>query len=165
MKETLDVISGISAIAYSSLAEAVKGSSSGSKDNLRESRNKIKGKRVSDVNYTGDCIVIKFSDSEQMAFITIGDNRVNCNISTDKNYLRADRYSSFPESVNLRFGSDFTEEWNWEKVLLSLIGEYIALVPSDQYLFLYVKDGSDYMFDFLVDKNCKYNPFLYLSLE
>ena len=163
MKQTLDVLSGIDAKAHSSFSSAVVKSKAASSDTSEHNLEKIRGMCAEKIIYGGECIIIIFENSNISAYITVGDNRVKCRLLSDHNHTSVSLNTEIPEIVELRFPSGRTAQWNRRRLFDSLVGKQIALVSSDQYLFLYVKNGADYMFDFLIERNQKCRPFLYLS--
>lgn len=161
MGHILEVYSGIVARDHYSLS-----SSSQRKNQISETKpncEDIKGKVVSRIEYGVIYILIEFDDSDLSALISVGDNCINCVISNDHQNPITRFSSTSREDILLVFPSGMKREWKGKELFKSIVGERIALVPSDQYLFLYVKGGIDYVFDILIDAKSGGEPFLYLS--
>ena len=157
MNIKLKVKSGITANAYSSFEEAV----ASSKKEL-ENYDEIRGNRVTNIEYASSAIAISFENTDFVAVISINDNRIDCNITKEIPDSLSATGATIPDQVKLDC-SGVIVDWNRELFFAHFVGKIIALSPSDQYLFLFVKGGADYMCQYLIDENKIYAPFLYLS--
>jgi len=157
MSLKLEVKPGIEPIAYDTLEEAVS-PNVGSISNYEQ----IKGKRVSGTQYSSDTLTLLFDDTNYVVNLTIANNRIDCDISQDRKTTPSNSKHQIPGVLDLDF-SGTSVTWNRELILNNFIGHVIALAPSEQYMFLYVKDVGDYMCSFLVAENENYSPFIYFS--
>ena len=153
----MNVESGINPNTHSSIDAAV----AASKSDL-QNYDEIRGKRVIGIDYAQSTIKIIFEDTDFLAIIRIGNNRIDCTITQEALDNLSSSVPKMPDQIELDF-SGTVVEWNRARFFDQFIGEIIALSPSDQYLFLFVKGGADYMCDYLIEKNNACEPFLYLS--
>jgi len=153
----LHVESGISPVSHSSMEAAI----AASRRDLKN-YNEIKGKRVTRIDYAFSTIRIYFENTDFLAIIEIADNRIDCIITQENPDTLSSAAPTLPDQIKLDF-SGTVVDWDRVRFFDQFIGEIVALSPSDQYLFLFVKGGAEYMFDYLIEKNNNCAPFLYLS--
>lgn len=153
----INVQSGISAISNTTFESAVNKSRA-----TIENYNEITGKAISEVYYSPDLLIIRFDKTEYNICLSIGENKIICNISerTVTNARATD--TVIPDSLTLEFNK-FSVEWDKKRFFDNFIGKSMRVSLSDQYIFVYVDGMADYMCDYLIDKDGKYPPFLYLS--
>ena len=157
MKIKLNVESGISPTEHSSFDAAI----ASSKHDLQYYE-EVKGKRVVKIEYTPSVIKISFENTDFLAIIEIADNRIDCTITQEIAAHLSTATPTIPDHIRLDFSGTIVE-WDRVRFFDQFIGKIIALSPGDQYLFVFVKEGADYMCDYLIEKNNAYEPFLYLS--
>ena len=157
MNRKLNVKSGISPTGHSSIDAAIA-SSKRELQNYKE----IKGKRVVEIDYSPSAIKISFENTDFLAIIEIADNRIDCTIIQEIPDHLSSATPAIPDQIKLDFLGTIVD-WDRTRFFDQFIGKIIAISPSDQYLFVFVKGGAEYMCDYLIEKNNAYEPFLYLS--
>lgn len=157
MKIKLNVESGISPTEHSSFDAAI----ASSKRDLQYYE-EIKGKRVVKIEYTPSVIKISFENTDFLAIIEIANNRIDCTIIQEIPDHLSSATPAIPDQIKLDFSGTIVD-WDRTRFFDQFIGKIIAISPSDQYLFVFVKGGAEYMCDYLIEKNNAYEPFLYLS--
>lgn len=156
----IKVESGIKPQAHSSFEYAVKNS----REDI-ENYQKIREKLVSRTEYNFENIDIFFKGTDYSLRFSIGNNRINCEILKEhQNNVRSKQ--ELPKNFSFNYsGAIFN--WNGQQFLDGLVGREITLAPSDQFMFVFVKDDHgnicEYMCDYLIDLNDQYQPFLHFS--
>lgn len=107
----------------------------------------------------GDSLVLSF-DSGWYLVVSAGDNRVDWDVVSVKPAIKEDVRE---ENIYLLHPSGEIVLWEQRSFLEKLLGKQVAISPSDQYLFFFVRDEADYVFDFFINVDFPCERFLFLS--
>ncbi|OHX38157.1 hypothetical protein BJL95_23400 [Methylomonas sp. LWB] len=121
----------------------------------------INGRIVESYQFNGELLVIGFDNGK---FLTIypEENKIGWNVVSEWPMVTG-KYENEYENIYFKFPGGEEVLWNWKDILDSFVGKQVAISVSDQFLFIFTRDGVEYMFDVLLDVNNKNSRFLFLS--
>jgi len=103
----------------------------------------INGRIAVRYKFDGTKLVIAFENGMYLTILP-GNNLIEWDIVSVEPEIgnEEDRQNIYLEIQN---GNKIL--WDWKRILDSLVGKQVAISPSKQYLFIFAKDGDEYMFD------------------
>ncbi|GFM77212.1 hypothetical protein [Pseudomonas cichorii] len=157
MEHVVSVVRGITPHAYDSLPNAV--ALSRVTKERKEKCDLIGGGFVVAYELGGDSLVLSFNNGWHLV-VSAGDNRVDWDVVPVKPAIK----EGGRKGVVYRLHPDGEIVlWKPRIFLNKLLGKQAAISPSNQYLFLFVRDEADYIFDFLINVDIPDERFLFLS--
>jgi hypothetical protein len=160
MSKLIRVSHGFSPNAYASISEAISVSKSicASRKMKCES---INGHIVHSYQFNGVFLVLSF-DNGKYLIVFPGKEQIEWDVVADKpemigqiNSCDSDTIFELPNGVQI--------VWNWKETLDTFVGRQVAISPSDQFLFIFYREGPEYIFTSLVDKKDTNRQYLLLS--
>lgn len=159
MGQIIRVVRGFSLKEHRSFDKAVHAAMSQNIDSRRAKCELINGKKVLDYQFDGEYLVVHFNN-EKYLIISSGENKIIWDVVSTKPQVGT---QIDYEDVYFEFSSGNQAAWDWKNVLDSFVGEQVAISPSDQYLFIFTKDGKEYMIDSLISEKNPEDRFLFIS--
>ncbi|MCP3689953.1 MAG: hypothetical protein GY784_16230 [Gammaproteobacteria bacterium] len=160
-KQIIQVSNNIIATGYDSLSAAISVSTR-IRDSKKDLCKLINKKVIVGYQFNGASLVLEAKDNIGLV-VSMGKNAVEWDVvSHVPNIEKAKRDIN---NVVFEFSDGERFFWNWKEILDEFIGKQIIVSPSDQYLFIFIRDNKDYMIDYLVDINDPRNQFLFISEE
>ncbi|MDH1262929.1 hypothetical protein [Pseudomonas sp. GD03944] len=156
MRKTIKADFLLTPIGYNSFSEAL--SASAQKNSAHSKEVEINGRIVCNYAFNGKSLAIEF-DNHKYLLIYPGKNSVNWDVVEKKPFIE-----SLHHGCDLLFdikGKLFDLEWT--KILNGFIGKQVAISLSDQYLFIFSKNGVEYMINIIFDVENQEEKFLFIS--
>lgn len=141
---------------FHSFAESV--SASNQKNSKQSEAWKINGKIVRSYKFNGKSLVIEFNNDKLLA-IYPRKKSVTWDVLEKSLPL-----NTRPMETTFLFEiKGKILDFNWSSILDGFIGKQVAISPSDQYLFIFSKEGPEYIIDILFDIENPEEKFLFIS--
>ena len=146
MEKVVKIRSGFTRrIEHSSFSAAV--TSSKSINDTRKSELELINKQVvTGYQFDGRLLVLSY------------ENNLHLIISPTEELIEWKIVSKIPEigkvtkgTIYFELSSEIRFLWNWREILDNFIGKQIIIAPSDQYLFIYEKNGVEFMFSYYIN--------------
>lgn len=158
MDKIIRVTRGICDNEYNSMSEAVAAAKQ--KENLYKAKlDLINGKVLKSYQFSGSELVLFFGN-DLYAVISPGQNAINLDVVPSK--PRVDVILG-EQDVYLELPSGTKIVWDWKMVLDNFIGKQIAVSPSDQVLFVFARDGAEFLITFYVEYDNPHKQLLCIS--
>lgn len=158
MDKIIRVTQGICDNEYNSMSEAVAAAKQ--KENVYKVKlDLINGKVLKGYQFNGSTLVLFFAN-DLYAVIAPGQNAVNFDVVPHK--PRIDVLSG-EQDIYLELPCGTRIVWDWNKILDNFMGKQIAVSPSDQVLFIFARDGDEYLITFYVEYDDPQKQLLYIS--
>jgi hypothetical protein len=147
--------------AYSTMSEALLASKEATEASSKEKCNVINGHVVLDYEFDGTCLIIHFYNGKYL-IIHPGSEKIEWDVLKNKpnNILNSNQSN---EGITFELSNGEKFPWNWKEILNGFIGKQIAISPSDQYLFIFSREGPEYMFYSLIDDENSKKQYLMIS--
>lgn len=158
MNNTIQVLRSIRAYEDKSLSDAVTVSID--KDGLNKPKfDLINGRKAVRYKFNGFKLVITFENGMYL-IVSPGDNLIEWDIVSVEPEIGNEEDL---QNIFFEFENGNKISWDWKRILDSFIGKQVAISPSKQYLFIFAKDGDEYMFDAYKDFKNKNVQYLVIS--
>ncbi|MES9853141.1 MAG: hypothetical protein ABW170_15090 [Candidatus Thiodiazotropha sp. L084R] len=161
MANYVKVSYGFSPKAYSTMSEALLASDGNEQTSSSDKCHLINGHVVLDYEFDGTCLIIHFDNGKYLTVLP-GSEKIEWDVVNNKpdNIVTVGQ-SNDGIMFELSNGEKF--KWNWREILNSFIGKQIAISPSEQYLFIFSREGSEYVFSSLLDEENINKQYLMIS--
>lgn len=157
MTREIETVPYLLTTKYSSISEAVSGVRCIEKDTNKLEN--INGKIVTGYRFNGHSLIFSFDNNSYLK-VSIGNSSIDWDVVFEEPLMISENLDDA-----ILFKTNGVEDflWEWKNLLNSFIGKQIAISPSDQYLFLFVRGIGDYMFNACANKANLKEVFLYIS--
>lgn len=145
MEKVVKIRSGFRCIEHSSFTEAIKSAKIES-DARKSELELITNQVVTGYQFDGVLLVISFGNNQHLT-VSPGEDLIKWKVVSEK--TEVDTVTHGTTYFELSNGDRFL--WNWKEILDSFVGKQIIIAPSDQYLFIYEKNGIEFMFSYYVN--------------
>ncbi len=157
MEKVVKIRSGFKCIEHSSIHEAINLAKIIS-DPRKSECGLINKQVVTGYQFDGIFLVISFENNLHLT-VSPSEDRIKWNVVTEKPNI-----GTVPlEKVYFELSSGVKFLWNWQSILNNFVGKQIIIAPSDQYLFIYRKDGIEFMFSYYVNTENSDDQYLSIS--
>jgi len=132
---------------YDTLSKAIDAGKSNIE--LKVKSKLINGQVVLGYQFNGTTLSIGFTNDKYLV-ISPGNYCITWDV-VDKAPIIENR--PLEQRVIFEFPNNKRAKWEWEEILDSFVGKQVAISSSDQFLFIFSRDSSEFMFESLVDQD------------
>ncbi len=158
INKLIAVVQGFYPNEFNSLSETVEAAAK-IKELKKLKIESINGKTVTDYQFNGTVLIVSFNNG-QWLIISPGEKLINWDVVSIKPIMMGE---IIEQNIHFQLTNGNKILWDWKTILDGFLGKQVVISPSDQYLFIFSRNGDEYMFDFLVDKCNPDKKYLYIS--